>query len=219
MTAFNIAYTTMDGASNFEPRFIIAGTLDPEVYATGGVDIQADLQAALRTFLNRPDMTITTLNGLFVGGSSDPGYKAAFDPAAETVEVYRQAPASLNAGTASVIPSVSWDGPHVVAAHTCALPAGIVAGVHVTVGGAATGPYGMMSTAPAAASTVQIDLAGGAANFLAADAVTQAYFLLIDPGAASVPATIDDDGSFAEVPNLTDLTGLVEFEFIAVCTR
>lgn len=205
MAAFTITAHTKIGNLDFTPRFIITGTVDPEVYATGGVDILADLNTAFQAAVGRTDIGVTTIHDLQIGGSDDPAYFGVSNGGDLQVFVRDE-------GTASAAPTIAWSGAITAnPAHTFTLPAGSYA---IAAEGTAglTAPLFLQETAAGATQEAAYDPAARTIVTLAGDACTEIKALLFTPGAVSVIPSV------AEVPNLTDLTGLVAFSFSAICS-
>lgn len=205
MSAVTIEYHSLDN-NNFPSNIVhVHGRIDPQVYATGGVDVLTAINTALAAI--RADFAVTALEHVVFGSSDDQSYLPTFVPATGLLRVDQLA------GTNSVIPSAEWsDAIAANPAHTFTLPAGTIALAAEGTAGL-TAPLFLQYTAAGATQEAAYDPAARTIVTHAADACTEIRALLLDPGSASVTA------AFAQVPNLTDLTGVVEFEFHAVCSR
>lgn len=205
MSAVTIEYHSFDN-NNFPSNIVhVHGRIDPEVYTTGGVDVINAINAALAAI--RADFAVSALEHVVFGSSDVQSYLPTFVAATGLLRVDQLA------GTNSVIPSAEWsDAIAANPAHTFTLPAGTIALAAEGTAGL-TAPLFLQYTAAGATQEAAYDPAAGTIVTLAADTCTEIRALLLDPGSASVAA------AFAQVPNLTDLTGVVEFEFHAVCSR
>jgi len=214
-----LGHDFIGGPDCHRPYNTIQGTFNLEnPYTPGGEALgAAELQTAIQTLLGRTDITVSTLVGIQLGDCDDQDTFFYHDGA--DVLAFELPGATLNAGVASVVPSMGWSGALIPGVgHDVVLPAGTFpVAVEITAGGMGIpGPAPIMHSA-AATGEVNYDDATNTLTFFAADAVTECRVLLMDQGAASTPATINDDGAPAEYGAVN--LSAIECKFLAVVTQ
>jgi len=206
------AHDFIGGPDAHRPYHLIVGTVSCDApYTPGGELFGADeLETAIQTLLGRNDITVSTVQAMLLGESSDEDALFRMNAAGTRIMAFERPSTSI---TPNALPTESWSDALVVAGHTTAVPGtGVPLAVAITAG-VATGPCKIGHGAPAVTLDCQWDLGARALNFLAADTVTECRVHLLDRGGA---ASINVDGTPVEY-GAVDISAIL-CKFTAVVT-